>query len=133
MNSKFVMIFILSAICVLSVKSEEGKMCPFLAACLKETDGKVKPEDLKALKDATLENLDDISEDVLCVSKCALEKRKVLVDDKIDVDKMMTDKMLMENILKKEDFSECLKKIDAIKQCGDIKEFMKCKILFTKD
>ncbi|XP_044762640.1 uncharacterized protein LOC123319778 [Coccinella septempunctata] len=123
-----------AALCVSSVRSEEDKkMCPFLAACLKETDGKVKIEDMKVLMTAKIDDVDGISEDVLCVSKCALEKKQLLVDDKFDVDKLLVDKMMVDKVEKKEDFVECVKKIEAVKECGDLKEFMKCKIRFTKD
>ncbi|KAL3273085.1 hypothetical protein HHI36_014540 [Cryptolaemus montrouzieri] len=107
---------------------EEEKICPFLAACIKETDGQVTNEEIKGV---TLKNAEDIPEKILCVFKCAMDKRKFIMDDgKIDVDKAAAN--MKDKIEDIDGYKDCMKDIE-IKNCGDMKKIGKCYEKFFKN
>ncbi|KAK9886499.1 hypothetical protein WA026_016779 [Henosepilachna vigintioctopunctata] len=123
-NKMFFLKLSIFVCCVILINAEEG--CPYVKACLEETEGKVTSDDIKKIQSIrNEEEIDNVPTEVLCVLQCAHKKRGVLVGEKIDPKKLVADEKLMKRIKDREPFLECVEKIE-FKECDDMKKYMKC-------
>ncbi|KAK9886505.1 hypothetical protein WA026_016785 [Henosepilachna vigintioctopunctata] len=129
-NKMFFLKLSIFVFCVILIKAEED--CPYMKACLEETEGKVTSDDIKKIHSIRKEaEIDNVPTGVLCVLQCVLKKRGVLEGEMIDPKKLIADEKLMKRIRDREPFVECVEKIE-FKECDDMKKYIKCMMKYFK-
>lgn len=121
-NMKFATVLVFFIVVVLSAADNDFKaqFAEWKDACLKEA--KI---DFESAKEGLKSEVKDISEDVLCFYKCIMEKRGVLNSDG-KINEMDTKKTPHLDEKQKSEVMECIKNVEPVVKCEDMRKLIEC-------